>query len=101
MPMVPGASERFPDLLQFFGGYLHQDWDMDYPDVDAAIDAAIVESPDRLVLVAHQLDELLAAVSTEDEAETAVNELTGWGYYPPGNGRTWRGWLAEVRARLD
>jgi hypothetical protein len=46
---VAGASERYPDLFQFFGAYLHQDWDLEFADADAALDAAIADSsPDRL-----------------------------------------------------
>jgi hypothetical protein len=99
---VVGASERYPDLAQFFGGYLHQDWAMEYPDAHAAVGAAIAESsPDRLTECRHQLDELLATVETEEEMQPVVNDLTGWGYSPPGDGwSSYRDWLIEVRTRL-
>ena len=37
------TEERWPDLQQFLGCYLHQDWPTDYGSPEAAVDAAIAE----------------------------------------------------------
>lgn len=89
--------ERFPETFQLLGAYLHQDFDRDYGTVDEALRVAIVEADkDRLRAVGHELRVILAMPDSEDEA--VVRALCY--YYPPGDGRSWRGWLESVQTAV-
>ena len=45
-----------------------------------------------------RLDALLAKFHTEEVVEDVVRKLCD--YYPPGDGRTWLGWLSTLREQL-
>jgi hypothetical protein len=91
------AAEAYPDLFQFLGGYLHQDFDLDGGTADDAVRQAIASTPaEARAAVAAQIDSLMTAHSDERSLEVAVNELCS--YHPPGDGLTYRAWLRQVRA---
>ena len=95
-----GAAEAYPNLLQFLGGHLHQDFDLDFESADEAIQQAIVgSSADCRHAVAREIDALLASHRDEDSLAAGVGELCD--YHPPGDGLTYRQWLLNVRARLE
>ncbi len=97
-PRIVTARERYPELFQFLGAYLHQDFPEVHGDADAALAASMRNaSPERLIAVHAQLTDLLETVD-EAAAERAVNELCD--YYPPGDGWTYIGWLEEVDRRV-
>ncbi len=92
------ATERYPETLQFLGGYLHQDWPEDYATADEAVRVAIAESDaKRLRGVERELPTLLRL--PEDDLRAVLAELCD--YYPPGDGRSWRGWLEEVHRAVS
>lgn len=89
--------ERFPDLFNFLSSYLSQDWVLEYPDADAAVDDAIRFQPaEERLRAKEQLDLLLSELSDEESAERAVRRLH-IAYYPPGDGQTHLDWLRHVQ----
>lgn len=80
---------RYPTLWQFFGGYLHQDWRVDYTDEWAALDdfledgAEVVESFRHEVglLLAENLPEIeLRRVVLDELGSFSMVEIRGWTY---------------------
>jgi hypothetical protein len=92
------ASEQYPLSFQFLGGYLHQDFDLDYGSAEAAIEQALADWHD---------DERLSGVEAELEAllrlsdvglQRTVNRICD--YHPPGDGLTYRDWVVQVLGRV-
>lgn len=85
-------------MRQFFGGYFHEDWDLEAEDWQTAVDNYTVgETSTQLLSLAHQIDDLRAAYS---EAELGVvmyrDALSS--YYP--GPLTYHEWLRQISARL-
>jgi hypothetical protein len=96
---VSRQQDRYPDLYQFLGGCLHQDFDLDHSDADAAVQDAIRSvSGEQLRLIGQQLDEALADLDDEEQAEEFVRRMCD--YYPPGDGRSFLGWLRLVQQKV-
>jgi hypothetical protein len=94
------ASDRYPELFQFLGAYLHQDWDLDAATADEAVERAIAETPRNLhPAVEHELDDLLASHPDDRSLRAAVADLCD--YLPSGDGMSDREWLMRVRTRLQ
>ena len=88
------------ELGQFFGGYLHQDWKMQYPDAWSAVTAYVAEAPLMSRMRARQeLEVLLQTHTTEHELSGAVDRVH-LNFYPPGAGTTYRAWLEKVEQYL-
>lgn len=95
-------AEWMPDdpLDQLLGAYLHQDYDVEYPDAWAAVDASIREHSPKVRAAARQeLLGILEREDTEDGLSRAVSKL-GVAYSPPADGYTYRAWLHEVDQRI-
>ena len=93
------AAARYPELYQFLGGSLHQDWTLDAATADEAVEQAIAETaPSQLPVIAAQIDDLLASHPADSELRDAVGGLCE--YLPSGDGTTDRDWLRVVLARL-
>lgn len=94
--MIAGSA-----LARLFHGYLHQDYDLRYPDVAAALRAYRIEtpSPERHRLQA-EIESLLAAHPDDDGLYRALR-ARGFIFYPPREGESTRDWLLRARALLD
>ena len=100
--MATLSDHRSPDgpLGNLFGAYLHQDFDLEFRDVWAAIEDCTSTNPPQWVAAAHrELVEILDDEFDEPSLE-ALLERYGCYYYPPGTGYTYGEWLREVEVRL-
>jgi hypothetical protein len=87
-------------LATLFRAYLHQDYDLSYRSVEAAIRAYRLEAPQSDVRCAvAEIDTLLREDSSDD---TLYRELRARGFifYPPREGETARAWLERARRIL-
>lgn len=80
---------RYHSLLQFFGGYLNQDWPDEYADEWAALDEFLRDNPDaakgfrpeiQALLDEHLSEEELSKVLFYDLACAYSAENLGWKY---------------------
>lgn len=87
-------------LWTLFGAYLHQDFPDVHGDPWNAVTSFCAEGPASTILdAADQVHEVLGMAESEDQAAKAV-DLLGADYYPPADGWTYRGWLAELERFL-
>jgi hypothetical protein len=87
------------DEIRYFGGaYFHQDYDL-LADSPLAVVRKFVAAEERETSQAllRELDELLAAPPTEDEALRLWHTGTGAAYRPTHGGLTYLQWFAAVR----
>lgn len=88
-------------LENLLGGYVNQDWDLDYSDVWEAVRAFIGDQPGSVVDEARsQLWELLNSNKSEEDLKRVLISEIGCGYWPPGDGLTFRTWLEGVAQYL-
>jgi hypothetical protein len=93
--------ERYPNLFQVFGGYLHQDFDLDYESPDAALrDAAHGQGPEQVGAAIGEIDDLLSA-GLEPRTLTEIVERLTAGYSPVLDGWEIRDWLKHARTLLE
>ncbi|MFI6008169.1 contact-dependent growth inhibition system immunity protein [Streptomyces sp. NPDC051243] len=92
-------NERFPQLSQFLGGYLHRNYSEFHASPEDAIDDYVseVDLEDR-TQAAQEITELLTMVSSDEELHTGTTEL-GLDLLPP-QGMTLRQWLELIRQRI-
>jgi len=89
----------YPALTLLMQGYLHQDWNLDYPDVWAVVDDYLASDPNVATELSGEIAILLDSIKSEDAAMDIVVVKMYAGYYPPGDGYTVRDWLAAVLQR--
>ncbi len=90
------SENAYPILSQLFGGYLHQDWDLDYPDVGAAVaDFAADLSPDERAGVTGELMSFRRSGQGEAALEAAMRRL-GLAYVYRRDFPTAEGWLTYI-----
>jgi hypothetical protein len=93
------ANERCPELFQLLGGWLHQDFDLEYQSAEEALAAAIADaSLDRLRGALDELRRSRPSDRDEEATREFANELC-W-YHPPGDGLTYVEWLDHVEVAL-
>ncbi len=101
MAQVTPLEREFPNLFQVLGGYLHQDWDVDFETPDDALRAARAgQGSEQIRGAIAEIEELLAANVDDDAVDAIVRPMTG-GYDPKADGRTARQWLRHVREVLE
>jgi len=80
---------RYPSLLQFFGGYLNEDWPDEHADEWAALDAYLRDNPHGASGFSSQIQALLAENLNDEELRRVLlhdlacaysAEVTGWRY---------------------
>ncbi|CAN5479169.1 hypothetical protein BH10ACT9_BH10ACT9_14550 [soil metagenome] len=85
-------------MRQFFGGYFHEDWDLEAKDWQTAVDSfTIEETPTELNSLAEEIDKLVASYS-EDELGVVMYRDALSSYYP--GPLTYNEWLRRVSERL-
>jgi len=100
----PTAEERDMNssdeaLHQFFGGYFHQDWQLDDPTWQVVISRFLREStPTDSALVAAGIERLISD-SSPDETLCCVVQKLGCDYWP-GSFSEMRIWLKQVVSEL-
>jgi hypothetical protein len=92
-------NERFPELSQFLGAYLHRNYAEFYASPDHAIDEYVTEAaPEDRAQAAQEITELLTMVASDQELHTATTAL-GLDLLPP-EGTSLRQWLELIRRRI-
>lgn len=95
------TNQKLNELKQFFGAYYHQDWTLDASDPDDVVHLFIRDenSTSKLLNLANNLEQYVAA--KEDEATTEKELLSELGcyYVPSADGIGAQEWLYHV-ARL-
>jgi hypothetical protein len=89
------------EALDYFLGYFHQDWDLDY-DHDpwgAVLDFARSD-PETAVKLRTEIADILASGDSEAQIRALV-DVSGVGYAPDRDGWTYRDWLAEVSRKTE
>ena len=72
------AEERYQDLCQFLGCYLHQDWPVFHGSPEGAVDDAIRESSrERCQAAKSQLDEVVVAAEDDVDLRRILNDCFG------------------------
>jgi CdiI immunity protein len=88
-------------LGQLLGGYLHEDWADDYPDLWHAIDDFVDGEPEWAPRLRAHVEQVLNQCPTEQEIQQSLREL-GMVYYPQGDGwNSYRDWLRAVADRVE
>lgn len=87
-----------PVLQNFLITYLHQDFDLQYGSMWAAVDAFIADEPDA-ARITTEIALVLETFASEGAAEAYLDEL-GCEYAADWDGSTYRGWLEEVSRRV-
>jgi len=94
-------EDRFPELVQFFGCYFHEDFLTDYGSWEAALEAAIGDLPaDLRQEVLRELDAFAACALTDAERKRIVFQIFGLCFHVEARGFTTVTWLAYVRRHL-
>ena len=93
-------EKKYPALFQFLAGYFNQDFDLDYRDTTAAVDAYLRETSKDAVSKARE--ELCDAIRTSD-IESLDDFLLSMGcyYVPEDDGVPAAEWLNFLKQRLD
>jgi hypothetical protein len=91
---------RYSALRLLLGGYLHEDFDDDYPDVWVAVEDFVRSEPDSAPSVPDDIAHLLATVSAEEALGRVLHREVACAYYPPADGWTYRGWLEAIADRI-
>jgi hypothetical protein len=72
------AEQRYQDLWQFLGCYLHQDWPVFHGSPEGAVDDAIRESSrERCQAALTQLDQVVAAAEDDVDLRRILNDCFG------------------------
>ena len=89
---------NFSHLEELIGGYFHQDWKTYASTAAAVLERYLNEWPaEDIPKVAK---ELLAVLAQSDQAIDATMNLMECGYWPAGDGMSYRDWLTQMARRL-
>ena len=90
----------YPTLARFFGAYMHEDWNDDYPDEWAAVDGFLADGPpENLQRFRAEIAALLAEHPDEDDVRRIVlDELDSYCLVEVG-GWKYRDWLQALSDR--
>ena len=93
-------DRRYPEIAQFFGGYLHQDWPEDAGSWEAAVDQFLAgESAEHVRRAVADLERLLDERRNDVELSRALDAF-GNAYDPTPDGLSLREWLTRVGVRM-
>jgi hypothetical protein len=88
-------------LGTLIGGYLHEDWYLEYGDPWVAIERFVLWEPDYAPFVRADVDKLVARCRTDEEVVQVMDEF-GLGYDATSAGWASYGtWLLAVADRVD
>ncbi len=95
-------SSAFHDRLpQFFGGYFHEDWQVEAEDPDGIIDLYMSQADrDQRLGVAEGIDALITSDLSDEAISRMLFEELGCYYDPTPDGLSARAWLQQVSHRL-
>lgn len=91
----------YPQLWQFFGGYMHQDWRDDYVDEWAAVEGFARDAPARVEALRAEIATLLTQHPSEEEVrEIILDDLDSY-YLVEVNGWKYRDWLQALSDHVE
>ena len=100
-------QKRFPDLVQFLGGYFHNVWPELHPPKDdqprytAVLDHFAKQESRALIKdTITELEQLIQLKLNESELRRVVTRELRGNIYPPGMGMTYQEWLEDVHRIL-
>jgi hypothetical protein len=92
-------------MRQLFGGYLNEDWNLEFGTTDDAVSAYMRDkgpgAESDLKELARSILEFVGKYSSDEELTAALSKQLWCGYFPPGDGLSTRRWLEGVAARLE
>lgn len=89
---------RYRLLNQYLAGYLHEDWESEFEDPDAAFEAVVVlYSPSELTRLLDELDHLIAL--DEGPRSEVLSTLSPYVDVAKDFGWEQRAWLRQLRTR--
>ena len=95
--MTPNS---YPDLVQFFGCYFHQDFLSEFDNAEGALNEFLAEEPNEWIRsTLAELDLFFEHRPDEETAERLLSEL-GCVYFPPADGIAVLDWMHHLRNRL-
>lgn len=99
--MTAPPEHDYPLASVLLGGYYHQDWDLDDPDPDTAVDRFLAANPPGTAAALRaELDRLRALLAPlHEDDRLAVLAAMYCSFYPPGSGMTVDEWLAHLQQR--
>lgn len=92
----------YPMFGALCGSWLHQDWDLEDPDVLTAVDRFVEHGePTWAGRLIEELERLRGALSDRSDADAShlLLRVFACNYYPPGAGLTVDAWLVDLRDR--
>lgn len=88
-------------LIQMLGGYLHQDWTLQFESEEEAIQAMLNDSEAvRIAEGMRGIDELISGQYSEEEVEDFVYGRIGCYFDPQSIGLSYLSWLRRVREKM-
>ena len=95
------SDTNYPNLRQMLGGYLHQDWRIEFSSANGAINAFKNQEPQAIILkVCDELNRVIPSIQQMRNPEKFLREELWCDYDPLGDGLTVVAWLQEVRKIL-
>ncbi|HYW12859.1 MAG TPA: contact-dependent growth inhibition system immunity protein [Longimicrobium sp.] len=95
------SIESYPALAQFFGGYFHQDWDMEAANWEGVVrNFCAAAQPEQIAAVNTEIEALLAGAHDERELSEFVFLQLGCAYDPTVDGIALRNWIMDIRQHL-
>lgn len=90
-------------LAQFFGGYFHQDWDLDASSSAEVVQSFIQENHHNQTVMelSSALSELLREVVSESDLRAYVLNDLGSYHDPLDEGGSVRSWLTAIQSQLE
>lgn len=89
---------KYEALVQFFGGYFHQDWDLDHPTGEDVLRGFLAESTkSRVQLVQRELAGLMSRDMNEDDLGRMLFTELHCYYDPRPNGLSFRAFLQKIQ----
>jgi len=94
-------QNQYQHLRQLLGGYLHQDWRLDFSTPEEAIGAFKEKEPQECIEgVCRELEEVIPLIKETKEPEKFLWQVL-WCYYnPQADGLTVADWLERVHKQL-
>jgi hypothetical protein len=97
------ADARSEHLSRLLGGWLHEDFDLEFDTAEAAVSAALRDAPAEVLALALE-DLVVRRPRPESEGAARAFSNAFCSYHPPGDGLTYNAWLDHleelVRDRL-
>lgn len=87
---------KYPNLRQYFGGYLNQDWRDDYADEWAALEDYLRDNPSGANGFCPEAQALLSEHDSEQEVRTIILDELWCAYLAEAHGWRYRDWLRAL-----